>query len=299
MDSCNSLVVGINGTIGAALFSHLQSKGMPVWGTTHRGEFCSSNIFYLNLLDAPSAWNFFDIKFDVMYLCAGVCRMASCESDRETSHKTNVTGMLALAQHFSALGAHIIYLSTNQVFSGTQAFVSPTAKYEPINEYGRQKAEMESLIKAHCKYWSIVRLTKVIAPKLQLIATWIDRLLQNQSIEAFNDMMLAPVSLSQVIRVLTTLGQKKPQGCFQISGVKDVSYFELASYLAKQLGCGPSLVKSVSALDAGIDKSFLPHFTTLDCSSTMSLCTETPLHFYDVLHECFKHELMESKEEIK
>ncbi len=288
MNIPHHLVVGINGTIGSALFKRLQQSGHPVWGTTQRREAVKpGSVFYLNLLDDPLSWQLPEVKFDVVYLCAGICRMAFCEDDPAGTSKVNIDGMSRLARHLSQTGAFIVYLSTNQVFSGQVSYVPEEAAYQPLNEYGRQKAVVEKFIKAECKPSAIVRLTKVVEPNMSLIQNWIDRLQQNQPIEVFHDMMLAPVSLRQVVDILIQLGVKKKPGCYAISGDKDVSYQEVATYLAHHLTVSPDLVKPVSALEKGVKKNFLPQFTTMLCSSTIALCGQEPPNVQDVLHECF------------
>ncbi len=281
----NALVVGINGTIGSALFAALESAHVEVWGTTRRDD--SLGVFYLDLMDNPGKWEFPDLHFDVVYLCAGICKMDQCERDPVTAYKINVEGMTALARYFSQAGSFVVYLSTNQVFSGQTSYALPTETYAPNNEYGRQKAKAEQMIKGVCSSCAIVRLTKVVEPNMALIKNWIDQLVNHQSIEAFHDMMLAPVALKQVVDVLLQIGQHKQPGYYQISGAHDVSYYDVAAYLVSYLNCPASLVKSVAACDKGINPAFLPRFTTLDCTSTISLTDYKPLHFSEILHNCF------------
>lgn len=290
MSMRNILIVGAKGLIGSALFTHFQSvTDVNVWGTLHRQTSPESNIFYLNLLEPPSAWHLPDIQFDVVYLCAGICRMPLCEADPATTHTVNVRHTYALVSQLAATGAYIVYLSTNQVFSGLVPYALATTACDPHQEYGRQKAEMEDLIKTHCAQWAIVRLTKVIEPNMPLFNNWMNQLVQGQSVEAFHDMMFAPVTLSQVVRVLVKLGINKQVGIFQVSGAEDISYYTAACVLARQLGRPASLVQSVSALDRGIKKSFIPPFTTLECSSTIAVCGERPQSFAQVLHYVIPH----------
>ena len=285
----NCLVVGANGGIGSALYSKLKSANVRVWGTSQRLlSNQDADIFYLNLLDSPIDWRFPIESFDVVYLCAGICRMALCEEDSVGTSKVNIDGMTALARHLSDAGAFIVFLSTNQVFSGSEPHVHEQAAYQPLNEYGRQKVIVEEFIKQHCPRSAIVRLTKVVEPNLPMIKNWIDRLQGHQPIEAFSDMVLAPVSLRQVVEVLVQVGHQMQAGCFQVSGMEDVSYLDVAHYLAAQLKRPPSLVQAVSALDKGIKKTFLPRFTTLSCSSTIALCGQKPPHFSEVVQECFE-----------
>lgn len=282
-----SLVVGVNGMIGSALYARLQTHGAPVYGTTHRTTHHDPHLFHLNLRDDPATWQWPNTHFDVAYLCAGICRMNLCEDDPTNTHHVNVIGMSALAKILASRGTFIVFLSTNQVFSGEQAFMSADGERHPINEYGRQKALLETFLQSHCERHAIVRLTKVVEPRMSLIQTWIDQLNQGQPIRVFSDMPLAPVSLNHVLRTLERIGEAQQSGCYHLSGVHDVSYFDIGLYLAERLGCPKELVQATSAISAGIKKNFLPRFTSLDCSSTILIGGTKPPHYTDVLQECF------------
>lgn len=282
------LIVGVNGAIGSALFARLSALGEAVWGTTLRHEAVSDSIFYLNLLDPVESWQFPDVQFDVVYLCAGICRMHLCDDDPVQTSKVNIDGMVRLASYLSDHGAFLIYLSTNQVFFGDRPFIEEGAKYAPLNEYGWQKSQAEQLIMSKCNQTAVVRLTKVVEPGMQLIASWIEKLKRRQHIEAFQDMMLAPVSLRLVLDVLVKLGVEPKAGYYHLSGQRDVSYYDVALYLAQLLGCDKTLITPVKAIEKGMKKTHVPQFTSMSCSSTIAYCGITPPDFNEVLSECFK-----------
>lgn len=285
----NYLVAGMNGFIGGALFNHFKSIFAAVCGTTRRVDHAKHPIYYLNLFEHSNQWKLPDLIFDVAFICTGVCQLSTCEDDPVLTRMVNVTRTIELIQLLSQRGTFIVYLSSNQVFSGSEPWVPVTANYKPINEYGRQKVNIEKWIKTNCKHWAIVRLTKVIPPKMPLLQDWSQKLMLNLPIEAFNDMMLAPVTLRQVIAVLLKIGQTKKEGYYHVSGIEDVSYFDLAKYLAKYLGQSEDLVKPIAALTQGVRKIFLPRFTSLDCFDTMDFCQiQSPL-YHEVIKESIEH----------
>ncbi len=288
----SALICGKNGNIGGALFKHLTAKNIETFGTTNRVP-SDKHTIHLNLADDPSSWNLSEHPVEVAYLCSGICRMNLCEQDPTGTHKVNVAGMTALIKQLSDKGAFIVYLSTNQVFDGLEPFAKENKPHKPKNEYGKQKAAVERFIQENCSRYAIVRLTKVVEPNMALIKNWIDLLSERQPLKAFHDMPLAPVSLRQVIETLTLIGEKQVTGIYHISGSEDVSYFTIASFLAQKLKSSRYLVQSISALDANIEKNFLPQFTSLDCSSTIALGGQTPPDFTTVLEECFTFELEE------
>lgn len=281
-----SLVIGINGTIGAALFSYLKSNGNVAWGTSRRASIHDPQIIPFNFTD-PTSLQTLPPDFDTAYVCAGICRMALCEDDPVSSRQINITGTLQLLERMTKQGTFIVYLSTNQVFAGTTPWMACDAAQNPINEYGRQKAEVEQWLQTNCSHYAIVRLTKVVEPQMALIAGWIAQLQRGETLSAFTDMPLAPVSLRQVIELLEIIGRNKHTGIYHISGSEDMSYFEVACYLAQQLHCSTHLVQPAQAIEHGIKKIFLPQFTSLNCSSTINIAAFKPPAVSDVIHECF------------
>ncbi|MCR9191773.1 MAG: sugar nucleotide-binding protein [Gammaproteobacteria bacterium] len=283
----NILIIGCDGKIGSALFSHLSlHQGITVYGSTYRAvSGISKNVFYLDLAGNPQDWQIPDIPFSVVYLCAGISNMLFCEDNPELSRKVNVTAMIRLVTYFANKNTIIVYLSTNHVFSGEKPCVKDSEDYEPRNEYGRQKAEVEQSIKINCKHYVIVRLTKVLMPRSSPLSQWIEALQSYQPIEAFHDMVLAPVSLQDVIAFLDAIWQRKPTGCFQISGPEDFSYYQLGIELAILLDRPQALVTAVSALDRGIKNKFLPSFTSLDFASIISLGCKLPLPCIELIKQ--------------
>jgi hypothetical protein len=55
-------------------------------------------------------------------------------------------------------------------------------------------------------------------------------------------------------------------GIFQLSGPRDVSYAEVADYIARKIGADPALVQRVSAYSAGLPEGSTARNTTLDSS---------------------------------
>ncbi len=284
------LIVGIDGVIGAALFSQLQSVNEVVLGSTYHEEKVkhAHHLFHLNLADPHLLQSLPKIKVKVVYLCAGIANMSLCEEHPELTKKINVIGMKKLIRYFSDAGSFVVFLSSNQIFSGQEPFVNEDMAYQPNSEYGRQKAEVESYIKTTCRRYAIVRLTKVIGPNMRLLKDWLNKLIVNQSVEAYHDMVFAPLTLDYVIEMLLAIGYKEQTACYQLSGPEDVSYYQLAHYMAESVMRATSLIYPVSAAERGVDIKYRPRHTTLDCSRIMSLGWKQPPHYSVIMNEAMK-----------
>jgi dTDP-4-dehydrorhamnose reductase len=174
--------------------------------------------------------------------------------------------MQALASQLFLQNTYVVFLSTNQVFDGNVAYRKAEERTCPLNAYGKQKAEFESWLLSQPQPASVLRLTKVITGQLPVLDKWIKALKNGESIVAFEDLVFAPLPLRQVLEGVAYLGSKQPSGIFQLSGARDVSYYEIACALAKRLGVDVSMVTRASAKAGGIKPQFLPRHGTLQPS---------------------------------
>jgi dTDP-4-dehydrorhamnose reductase len=234
-----------------------------VLGTTRRREAVDSSTVYLDLSErgAKREW---PQPVSVAILCAGVTSLEECKREPAATARVNVDAIPALAEELVAAGIVVVYLSTNQVFDGTEAYRSPNDPTSPVTEYGRQKAEAERKIGRLGASVSIVRLTKVLYPATPLLSQWRDALEAGEAIQPFSDMYMAPVPLDHVVTVLRTIGERRLPGLLQVSGDRDVSYAEAALMGARALGADESLVRPVRTLDTNVLSEQPPRHTTLN-----------------------------------
>ncbi len=256
------LVVGANSLIGNALVSALNSTGNRVFSTSRR-EKLSESCSYLDLDQDVSGWPLPE-KIDVAFLCAAYNSLDYCHREPLKTRQVNVVHTLKLAQRLVKAGARVIFLSTNLVFDGNTAFVKADAPLCPQTEHGRQKAQAERQLLALGDSITILRLTKVFWPKIELLGQWICALQNNKVIHPFSDKVVSPLPLSFAIQVLCDVVSKPIDGIVQVSGNRDVSYSQLAYRLAQRMGVSEDLVEPIRAQDSKLFLEHLPHNTTLD-----------------------------------
>ncbi len=264
------LVVGAEGMVGNALVERLRQTGLSVLGTTRRRENLTKKNLHLDLADDVQQWRP-PQPVDVAILCAGETRLQNCKDDPEKTAKINVEGISQLAKNLQHAGTFVIYLSTNQVFDGSVPFRSPRDSRCPVTEYGRQKAEAERRISEGGAACAIVRFTKILGPQTPLFANWADTLRRGQPIQAYSDMMLAPVPLSCVVNILLLIADRRLVGIFHVSGDKDISYEAAARIGASALGADIRLAQPVKAAQNGFEGGPMPLHTTLDMDVLKSI----------------------------
>ena len=168
------LLVGGDLEIGAATFRALRERGEPVAATTRRPDRVAPDRPFLDLARPLDDWT---PPPGTRGACifAAVARLAACENDPAGSAHINVTQTAALIERLIAHGAAIVFASSDKVFDGTRPQMPADAPVAPNCEYGRQKAAIEALLRAHIERGAdaaILRLSKVVAPDSALFADW-------------------------------------------------------------------------------------------------------------------------------
>jgi dTDP-4-dehydrorhamnose reductase len=132
-----------------------------------------------------------------------------------------------------------------------------------VTEYGRQKADAETRVLATGSS-AVLRLTKVFGPWPTLLADWRDRWRGGQPVEAFTDLVAAPVPANLVAGAMAAIGIHRSTGVYHLSADADVSYFDIARHLARRFDIGAAGIRGVSAVERGIGAAAVPKHTTLD-----------------------------------
>ena len=279
------LIVGGDSEIGATTAQAMKMQGWRTAATTRRRDLVAPDRPFLDLALPLDTWEP-PVGTVAACVCAAVARMAACAADPETTAYINVVQTSALIDKLLARGVYVLFLSTNQVFDGHEPHVLPDAPYSPISEYGRQKARTEAVLRKHMAHGAsaaVLRLAKVISPNMPLIHSWIDELSAGRPVKAFSDMRLAPTAVDLVSTAIAALLRDRPSGVFQLTGPRDVSYAELAHFLAGRLGVPRSLINETTAHSAGQPEGATPRHTTLDSGLLRDRYGLAPPDVWDVV----------------
>ena len=232
------LIIGGDGLIGFALKNFLKKSGATVLSTT-RNKIKYDDSIYLDLADKLGNWDSrkFIGSFDAVIFCSGITEVEKCEKNKLITRLVNVENVIKLAKILERNCKHIIYLSSNAVFDGSYKYPSHNDIPSPINEYGRQKLDVENtLLKLYPSCITILRLTKVLGSRNLLFDNWSLALKNGDAIKPFSNMYIAPIPLFFVISVISIVLERNINGILHLSGDKDVSYADIAFEAVSWLG---------------------------------------------------------------
>ena len=269
------LVVGADGTIGARLAHALQGSGEVVATSRRPGQ---AGKVLVDLAEGRID-EAFAARSDVAFVCAAVTSIQGCEDDPDGTRQVNVTGTLRLLQGLADAGSFAVFLSSNTVFDGQQAFPDEDTPHSPTTEYGRQKAAVErqiAMAPGLKERVAIVRLSKIVSPGSGMVAQFLGRLRSGQPSPAFEDLLLCPASLAYACTGLQAIGSARTPGVFHLSGAEEMSYARLAGLLAGRVGADPRLVVPEKSSGARAGVLFSPRHPGLGMIRTRRLAGLEP-----------------------
>lgn len=264
----NYLLVGGDSEIASATFAYMQRQKLSVIATTRRAERLTAGRIFLDLASPLAAWQPPPETRSACILAA-VGHLVDCHRDPVGSALINFTRTVELVERLVSCGIHVLFLSTNQVFDGSQAHVPTTAPLSPVSEYGRQKALTEARVKSSMAAGApvgILRFAKIVAPGMALLRQWQKTLAAGQLVYPFRDMFMAPTPIGVAAAAITALLIERCSGIWQLSGSEDISYAEIADHIGRNMQADPALVNPIAAASAGMPMGSTPRHTTLDSS---------------------------------
>jgi dTDP-4-dehydrorhamnose reductase len=247
------LVTGSNGLLGQKLTSLLQedksvyliatAKSDSVLPVTS-GEFHRMDIGDSTEINSVIART----NPDVIINTAAMTQVDQCQLEQEACLNTNVTGVENLIYAARNNGVHLIHVSTDFVFDGTQELLDESAIPNPVNYYGECKLAGEKLIQESDISWCIIRTVLVYGITKDMsrsnIVLWVkNNLEKGKTIQVVSDQWRTPTLAEDLASGCYLAAIKKATGIYHISGIDYMSVHEIALRTAEFFKLDTSLIK--------------------------------------------------------
>lgn len=278
----NVYVIGADSQIGKNFL--LKCKGIKrIIFSSKRGQIEGSIPLELGL-DLPEISS--NENPGVIYFFSGITNISHCENNKNLSFNVNCTSTLKLIRKFVDLGNFVVWLSSGAVFSGNTAFPNERDFRDPVCEYGKQKKYVEDCILADailCRSVAIVRPTKVLFKESGLIAEFINRMKNGESVHAFRDLRINPVSVDYLCDGIIKIGNNCLPGIYQFSGQNDYSYETFLLKIAKETGINSDKIIGINSSDLNIALEYSPRYPGLGMRDTFSSLQISPESIESIL----------------
>ncbi|MEJ3749066.1 sugar nucleotide-binding protein [Actinomycetes bacterium KLBMP 9797] len=258
------LVVGGSGFLGQEITHQARLAGNRVVATFH------SHALPIAGLD----WRALDIRHrDDVATLVDQTRPAVIinAAYRQTDWATTADGGMHVAAAAAAVGARLVHVSSDAVFSGTAMRYDETCNPDPTTPYGAAKAAAETAIKGLDPTAIIARTSLIIGDGGSHHEKLVHALASGATTGAlFTDDVRCPVHVTDLASALLELARSSYSGIHHVAGADAVSRHELGVLIAHRDGLDETALPTSQRANTDLPG---PIDVRLDCAVTQSRLT--------------------------
>ena len=263
------LLTGGNGQLGTELRHLLDEKGI---------EYVSTDAQKMDITDAQATMKFIEeLKPTVIYHCAAYTAVDKAEDEgKELDEKINVDGTRNVALAAKAVGATLVYISTDYVFDGTlkDGEYEVDAPVNPQNEYGRTKALGEQVVQEIMDNYYIIRTSWLFGKYGHNFVFTMQKLAETRDeLTIVNDQYGRPTWTRTLAEFMYfVIDQKAPFGIYHLSNDNACTWYDFAKEILKDTDVKVLPVTS----EQFPQKAKRPQYSVMDLSKAKALGFNIP-----------------------
>ena len=218
-------------------------------------EVLATDIDTLDLVDRAAVLDAVaGFRPDVILHGGAYTAVDACESDPDTAFAVNALGTRAMAEAAVAVGAHLVYVSTDYVFDGTAE--RPYVEWDatgPRSVYGRSKLGGEDEVRAIAgAAGTVVRTAWVSGAHGANMVKTVLRLADADpegTLRFVDDQVGCPTFTADLARAVVRLGVDRRPGTFHVTNQGETSWFGFARAVLAAAGHDPERVQPIATAD--------------------------------------------------
>lgn len=253
------LLTGGNGQLGTELRHLLDEQGL---------DYISTDSTELDITDEAKTLAFIkELNPSVIYHCAAYTAVDKAEDEGKALNElVNVAGSKHVAKAAEAVGATLVYISTDYVFDGMKKDGEYAVDDEtnPLNEYGRTKLAGEEAVKTYASKYYIIRTSWVFGQYGHNFVFTMQKLAQTHpKLTVVNDQFGRPTWTRTLAEFMTYLvAQQAEYGVYHLSNDNRATWFDFATEILKDEAVEVAPVTS----DQFPQKATRPQYSVMDLS---------------------------------
>ena len=250
------LITGSNGLLGTALVSHA-AAAHEVVGTSASppsGVFQPLRFYQADIRDADAMQAVMnEVRPTAVLHTAAMTNVDACELDPELAYAVNVEGTKHVARAARDVGAKLIALSSDYVFSGERGPYDEEDPVGPISVYGRTKLGAEEAVRESGVDYCIARTSVLfgwyMGARVNFVTWLIDTLRAGREANIVTDQTNAPTLTDNAAEMLLALVEQDAQGVFHTAGGEWLSRYDFALRIAERFALDASLIRPILSAD--------------------------------------------------
>lgn len=235
------LVTGASGQLGHDLVIELNKRGHDVIGVGSKD---------LNITDGKAVVDMLSkLKPEAVMHCAAYTAVDNAEDDKDRCNEVNHIGTENVARACAEIGAKMLYLSTDYVFSddGEKPW-EPDDAVNPLNTYGLTKYLGEEAVRKYVKNHFIVRISWVFGVNgKNFVKTMLRLGAEREKITVVDDQIGSPTYTVDLARLLADMIATDKYGTYHATNEGFCSWYEFACAIMEKAGLKAKVLPVTSA----------------------------------------------------
>jgi dTDP-4-dehydrorhamnose reductase len=272
-------LTGASGFVGSNLAAVFAAHGAELFAPRHAD---------LDLADRDATLRFAaDARPDAIVHAAILNDAAAMAADRRAAWNAYVGATRNAVDAANAAGAHIVLVSTDWVFDGTQGPAAEDAPPNPVNQYGFLKATSELVVAERADCGTVARIAGVQgvhrarprAPRRQdhgfgyLVASVVEALAADGTFTVWEsdaiNMLATPTLATDAGELIWRALEREARGVLHCCGGEHVERVTLARRAAEAFDLDPDMVATGPPPEPPAGR--VPYDTRLDATATARL----------------------------
>ncbi len=251
------LITGASGQLGHDCVAEAERRGHKVFGFGR----VELDITDHDAVNAAVQ----DIRPDCVLHCAAWTNVDGAEENEEACRRINVAGTQNVAEAAGAVGAKMIYISTDYVFDGRgTAPWTPEDRTGPLNAYGRSKLDGEAAVRNTLDQYSIVRTSWLYGGQgKNFVRTMLRIGSERDAVRVVDDQIGTPTYTTDLARLLVDMAESDLYGTYHAVNTGGyISWYDFTREIYRLAGIATT-VMPVSSEEYGA-KAVRPKNSRLD-----------------------------------
>ena len=298
------LITGSHGQLGTELLRQLKegrSEIGPIPEKLCTAKVIPTDADELDITDRDEVVAFVRrMEPDVIINCAAYTNVDGCERHTEDAFKVNALGPRNLAIAAQKVGAKLVHVSTDYVFSGKENGGVPldeSALPAPVSAYGRTKLLGEQYVRQFCPRSFVVRTAWLYSHTgKNFVFTMVNAGRKLGALTVVNDQLGNPTNAADLAHHLLKLAVSSEYGTYHCTGEGVCSWYDFACEIIRLSGVKATVAPCTSAEYAAAhpDAASRPAWSALE--NRMLACTvgNEMRPWQEALTEFFKNESPEA-----
>ena len=281
-------VTGVNGQLGHDVMLELVKRGYEAIGSGS-GDVYSGNdevaalpYVSLDITDMDAVGMVIGtIKPDAVIHCSAWTAVDAAEEPENFQKVTalNVKGPENIAKACKKIGAKLIYLSTDYVFSGegNTPWKPDDRCFAPLNVYGESKLAGEFAVSENTDRFFIVRIAWVFGKNgKNFVRTMLNVAKTHDTVRVVYDQIGTPTYTADLARLLVDMAETEKYGWYHATNEGGyISWYDFTKEIYRQAGLNAKVIP-VTTAEYGISRARRPFNSRLD-KSKLTEAGFTPL----------------------